>query len=692
MLIAGKFSSRRFFVQLIIAFVLFTLATVIALGVPVTLILTRQIDTQARTLLDQASQTTSALIENKTSQQKNLSLLIVDRPTLNQLISDDVEVNQISDYLADFLVNTEVDTITVCNQHGVIAAAGLESEIEFCNAPLSDGFLVFGEDVWLRSSAALEPSVSGQVWVVVAERFQSILQRFSQQSGLDYVLLSNGQVLTHYRQAGGEITQSDLPAEISQYQEFELEDAEPGTTPYMSALIPMANEQDLELIGLLDVGLFEDLNRQIRQIILLTLIGVSVLGAFVAVLLSRRISQPLSQLARSAVGMREGDLATPLTTHSQILEIDQLTNALEDARVSLQHSLHQLRTEKLWIENLLNSIDEGMLTIDEKKRVTYTSDGIERMVEGDASSLLGKSIDEIFTPVPGEDVFSMQLPAQNQNIRIPVILNDREVLLSVSTSEFIPPEAGNATRALVLRDVTNEARIHRLMGEFMANITHEFRTPLTALAASVELLVDDLPNLSTQEISQLLHNLQIGIVDLQALIDNLIQAASIEAGRFKVNAHPVQLDAIITDAVNTIEPLITKHQLRLIQPKEVQSFRVMADQRRTSQALINLLSNAIKHSPEGGQVQLRTLILGRDVMIEVEDEGQGISPERQKQLFNRFIQSGDGNSQEQTGLGLGLSVVKAIIEAHSGKVGYKESDHGGAIFWFTLPMVPEDIR
>lgn len=688
---AGKFSSRRFFMQLIIAFVLFTLATVIALGVPVTLILTRQIDTQARTLLDQASQTTRALIENKTSQQKNLSLLIVDRPTLNQLINDDVETNQVTDYLADFLVNTEVDTITVCNQDGVIAAAGLESDTDFCNAPLSDGFLVFGEDVWLRSSAVVEPSVSGQVWVVVAERFQFILQRFSQQSGLDYVLLQNGQVMTHYRQ-GGEFALSDLPAELLQYQEFELEDEDSGTTPYISVLIPMEKKQAVDLIGLLDIGLFKDLNRQIRQIILLTLIGVSVLGAFVAVLISRRISQPLSQLARSAVGMREGDLATPLTTHSQILEIDQLTNALEDARVSLQHSLHQLRTEKLWIENLLNSIDEGMLTIDEKKRVTYTSDGIERMVEGDASSLLGKSIDEIFTPVPGEDVFSVQLPAQNQNIRIPVILNGREVLLSVSTSEFIPPEAGNATRALVLRDVTNEARIHRLMGEFMANITHEFRTPLTALAASVELLVDDLPNLSTQEISQLLHNLQIGIVDLQALIDNLIQAASIEAGRFKVNAHPVQLDAIITDAVNTIEPLFTKHQLRLIQPKEVQSFRVMADQRRTSQALINLLSNAIKHSPEGGQVQLRTLILGGDVMIEVEDEGQGISPERQKQLFNRFIHSGDGDSQAQTGLGLGLSVVKAIIEAQSGKVGYKDSDHGGAIFWFTLPMVPEDIR
>ncbi len=688
---AGKFSSRRFFMQLIIAFVLFTLATVIALGVPVAMILTRQIDTQTRTLIDQASQTTLALIENKISQQKNLSLLIVDRPTLNQLISDAVEEDQIQSYLADFLVNTEVETITVCHQYGVIAAAGLESETEFCKAPLSDGFLILGEDVWLRSSASLEPSEGSEVWVVVAERFQSILHRFSRQSGLAYVLLRDGQVLIHYRQ-GGEITQSDLPAELSQYQEFELDNENSSTTPYLSVLIPMENEPALNLVGLLDIGLFKDLNRQIRQIILLTLIGVSVLGAVVAILISRRISQPLSQLARSAVGMREGDLATSLTTHSQILEIDQLTNALEDARVSLQHSLHQLRTEKLWIENLLNSIDEGMLTIDEKKRVTYTSDGIERMVEGDASALLGRSIDEIFTPVPGEDLFSMQLPATNQNIRIPVILNDREVLLSVSTSEFIPPEAGNATRALVLRDVTNEARIHRLMGEFMANITHEFRTPLTALAASVELLVDDLPNLSTQEISQLLHNLQIGIVDLQGLIDNLIQAASIEAGRFKVNAHPVELDAILTDAVNMIEPLITKHQLRLIQPKEVQSFRVMADQRRTSQALINLLSNAIKHSPEGGQVQLRTLILGGDVMIEVEDEGQGISPERQKQLFNRFIQAVDIDSQEQTGLGLGLSVVKAIIEAQGGKVGYKDSDHGGAIFWFTLPMVPEDNR
>ena len=111
-------------------------------------------------------------------------------------------------------------------------------------------------------------------------------------------------------------------------------------------------------------------------------------------------------------------------------------------------------------------------------------------------------IDDILTTMPGEDRFSQQIPLIDQVRRIPVLIGENGVLLAVSRSEFIPPDAGNATTALVIRDVSDEERIHQLIGEFMANITHEFRTPLAALSASVELLVDQLPDLSPPEIEK----------------------------------------------------------------------------------------------------------------------------------------------------------------------------------------------
>jgi signal transduction histidine kinase len=235
--------------------------------------------------------------------------------------------------------------------------------------------------------------------------------------------------------------------------------------------------------------------------------------------------------------------------------------------------------------------------------------------------------------------------------------------------------------------VTDEERIHKLMGEFMANITHEFRTPLTALSASVELLIDQLPTLSNEEVKHLLNSLDIGIVNLQALIDNLIEAASIEAGRFKVNPKPVELNTIIKAAMDTIQPLARKHQVQIIPPKQKQSFLVMADQRRTSQALLNLLSNAVKHSPERGNITIRTLLLKDTVMVEVHDEGAGVSPDFQTHLFNRFTSIDPEEESSDPGFGLGLSVVKAIIESQHGEVGFRNKDDNGALFWFTLPMV-----
>ena len=301
--------------------------------------------------------------------------------------------------------------------------------------------------------------------------------------------------------------------------------------------------------------------------------------------------------------------------------------------------------------------------------------------------MLGRHLDEVFKTPSGENEFSHQLPAANQSRRVPVTINGQEILLAVSASRLVPPDAGNATLALVVRDVTDEDRIHRLIGEFLANITHEFRTPLTALAASVELLLDQLPQLSNLEINQLLQAIDIGIIDLQSLIDNLIEAASIEGGRFKVNPRPVLLQAIIINAVHTIEPIALRQGLKLVCPEIDPAITVYADQRRTCQALVNLLSNAINHSPEGGTITIAYEVSGNVAHIEVLDEGGGVPSDQHATLFNRFVTPGAEGKDGQVGLGLGLSVVKAIIEAQDGLVGYQARETGGANFWMTLPLV-----
>ena len=227
--------------------------------------------------------------------------------------------------------------------------------------------------------------------------------------------------------------------------------------------------------------------------------------------------------------------------------------------------LRQLQAEKAWIEHLLNSIIEGMLTLDSQNRITFASAGISKITGDELDQIIDRKIDDIFLPMEGELSFSGQLPAVGQQRRISVKLrNGQERLLSISKAKLVPPEASNSNRALVIRDVSNEEYIHRLLGDFMANITHEFRTPLAALEASSELLLDNLHSLSQTEIEELLVSLNLGIINLQTLIDNLIEAASIEAGRFKVSLQPVPFDAILRDALGIIRPLAEKYALKLI--------------------------------------------------------------------------------------------------------------------------------
>jgi signal transduction histidine kinase len=299
--------------------------------------------------------------------------------------------------------------------------------------------------------------------------------------------------------------------------------------------------------------------------------------------------------------------------------------------------------------------------------------------------VVGRAINEVFPTVPNEASFSAQIPGEGQVRRISVRLGHRECLLTVTSSSFLLPEAGNARVALLVRDVSNEERIHQLLGDFLANITHEFRTPLSALAASVELLTDQLSPSGTAEVEELLASLQYGIVNLQALIDNLLEAASIEAGRFRVSPHPSMLNSMLAEAVAIVRPLIVRHELSIEYPQGETSGLVLADRRRTVQALVNLLSNAIKHSPQGGVIRLHDVSVGKHIMVEIVDQGAGIPAEIRQQIFTRFSSSPNLTGR-RAGAGLGLSVVKAIVEAQHGEVGFDDQGAGGTKFWFTLPM------
>ena len=320
-------------------------------------------------------------------------------------------------------------------------------------------------------------TLEGGSEIIVGQQLSGIFDEFTTQSGLDYAFFINKDLTTSNLSVLPTELDALNPNTLTDYEILSLSGEDQQTQMLMvKALTGLENPDELWL-AFLQVAPYIQANRQLRGIIILALALFSLVAAVIAVLISRRISRPLNELAQAAARLRKGDLSAQLNTVSNLWEIDQLANALEDARVSLKHSLDQLQKEKVWIEGLLNAIVEGLLTLDNRHCVTFASASTFRLTGKSPSEIIGMPIDDILTTMPGEDRFSQQIPLTDQVRRIPVLIGENGVLLAVSRSEFIPPDAGNATTALVIRDVSDEERIHQLIGEFMANITHEFRTP-----------------------------------------------------------------------------------------------------------------------------------------------------------------------------------------------------------------------
>jgi PAS domain S-box-containing protein len=322
--------------------------------------------------------------------------------------------------------------------------------------------------------------------------------------------------------------------------------------------------------------------------------------------------------------------------------------------------------------------------------VTSFNQGAEQVTGWKRNEVLGKSINQILPLAEGNEEFMQIIPRSGGVRHVSVrTCEGGEVALAVTSASIHSPKGKANEIALVLRDISEEEAARRLRSYFLANISHEFRTPLTALNASVELLLEDIEELSLAEIAELLKSIHLSVTGLQTLIDNLLESTSIEAGRFHIHCRPTDLGEVVTGALQVMKPLLERRrqQLSLAFPTPIPL--VSADPTRLTQVLVNLLSNASKYGPMESTIELRLKkINGNALHFSVIDQGPGIPiPDRSK-LYHRFSRLGE-TERAQYGIGLGLSVVKAIIEAHHGEVGMEERPGGGSIFWFTLPLQEE---
>ncbi len=678
--------------QIITSSIILVLITAAAAGLPALWLIRQQLDNQAWSQIQQGYSAAQSLYATRKDQITSLAALIAQRPGLGELLGQEDQA-ALEDYLKGMQSSEGLDLIAVCDSSQSLLAASASVQIPdgICDRrPSGSFYLIHGQtlpQVWLMATHSLGGAGSGTGTVITGFRLDNeFAQQMRSQTGLEHSLLANDQVVATSLASPPPVQVEAAPrtlvlssSETVVCCSYELSDQS-----YYAARLPVDGSGIQAEIALPVTGI-RAAQWKLGLVLAGSMLAVAALGSVLSFMRARQISKPLTALADAANRFSQGDLTSPVQAETQVREVVQVSQALEQARLDLSKSLSALQEEKAWVGHLLDSIVEGIVTLDESRKITFFSRGAEQITGRAGAEALGRVCDEVFRAAEGDPPFSQCIPAPGQKTQIVIqAAADRPVVLSITRAQLTPPGAAGPEIALVFRDVSEEVTIHRLLGYFIANIAHEFRTPLSALAASIELLMDQAPDFSPAEMDELLKTLHLGVLSLQTLVDNLLESASIEAGHFRVSPRPNDLTPLIQEAVDTMHPLLEKYEQRLSLDTPAELPAVMADPRRIVQVLVNLLSNASRYGP-ADEITLTAREQGEGVIVRVADRGPGVSGQQRELLFRRFEHPASAGAESKVGAGLGLSVVKAIVEAHGGKTGVDDRPGGGSIFWFTLP-------
>jgi PAS domain S-box-containing protein len=686
-------------VRLIITFGAIVLATTVLAGAPAYWIVRTQLQQQAWERVTDGGRVTETLLQAEQNRLHDLAVLTAQRPTLRDTLENGPTGN-LPAYLRTLQSSVEIDLLVVYDGDGTPLAASTDDTGWLPPHDAGDNYLIIPDPEPALVMAASQPirgdragELLGYVTAVVALD-DAFVERVARSTGLEQAIVVEGQrVANSLPDADGDLTYEPAPVGEtggftyavlklpgSQYYSvrFPIHDADGATIAYGETILPVHRLASARTRALLTL--------------LLSTLLVALIGAALGAVYARRIATPLERLTAAAQNISAGDLETPIPVPQEPAEVATLAAALEESRASTYHALRALAHSNEWSETLIRSIVEGIVTFDEEYRVDFLNEGAERITGWTQAEAHRQPLDDLFVLADGSAPFSAELPLPGRKRQINVLdRRGQSMVLAVTGARLAPPSGGGAQSAIVLRDITEEQAVQNLRSYFLTNISHEFRTPLSALKASVELLLDEFDTLSPANLRELLNSLNRSVTGLQTLIDNLLESARIEAGRFRIRRCRMDLTESVGDAIHMTAPLLDRRHQRLTVSLPVQLPPVDADPTRLTQVVVNLLSNASKYSPVGAEVGLTVEQVDKAVLrVSVSDEGPGIQPEQHTTLFQRFVRL-DADNGRRYGVGLGLWVVKAIVEEHSGEVGVDQRPGGGSIFWFTIPLAKEDV-
>jgi len=275
----------------------------------------------------------------------------------------------------------------------------------------------------------------------------------------------------------------------------------------------------------------------------------------------------------------------------------------------------------------------------------------------------------------------------------PALFNDRQRDILKIFAEHVGVAIQRAITMGELQRKTNELEranvrlqeVNRMKDIFLSTASHELKTPLTSVIAYAEVLNDHAGDLSDEQSREFLGRLRAEADRLLGLIEDILDLTRLETGKIELKLQPMLLNQVVRTAVETVRPTAERQQVALDEDYDDEVDLADVDEVKLRQAVVNLIVNAVKFSPEGGTVGVRTRGEAGELVVEIQDQGPGVAPNEVAQIFSLFGQGVRGTPRGSGGLGIGLHLVKAVVELHGGTVGVESAVGSGSTFWIRLP-------
>ncbi|MBN7774475.1 sensor histidine kinase [Clostridium aminobutyricum] len=404
------------------------------------------------------------------------------------------------------------------------------------------------------------------------------------------------------------------------------------------------------------------------------------LGVFIA----RSITTPINDVTEKAEKMAKGDFSQEVSVKSND-EIGRLAEMFNLLRTQLDATLSEISSEKNKMETILQHMGDGLIAVNLSGQIIHANPAALNMLRTTAAELNLRSYDSLIQEL-SEELTLEQLMKKCTEGDLSGIF-EKGGFTYATRYDWFKDESGNDMGIiLLLQDITQRQKLENIQMDFVANVSHELKTPLTTIKSYTETLLDGCVE-DAETVSNFLEIINAEADRMNRLVKDLLQLSRLDNNQEILNRKETNLVSLIKAAVKKVEITANnkKQHLNCLFNLE-ERIPVDMDKDRIEQVILNILSNAIKYTKEGGRIDIDVLKLGKNAVVTVTDNGIGIPVTEQSRVFERFFRVDKARSRDLGGTGLGLAISKQIVEAHQGTIKLESKDGKGTKVTIALPL------